>query len=107
MYGYAEIKGHQFRLIPGEEIEVPAFEVEVGGEIDISPLLVFADGEQTFFGGDCAGFTAKATVIAHGKYPKIIIFKKKRRKGYKVTRGHRQKFTTLRIDEIVKIEEAE
>lgn len=105
MYGYAEIKGYQFRIVPGEKIEVPAFNAEVGSKVDIAPLLLYSDEDKTLFGEECAGFTAKATIVAHGKGDKIVVFKKKRRKGYKVTRGHRQKYTSLRIDEIVKSQE--
>lgn len=102
MYAYAEIKGHQFRLTPGEEIEVPLFTNEVGENIEISPLLLYNDGKKSLFGPDCQGFTAKATVTAHGRSPKIIVFRKKKRKGFKVSNGHRQDFTKIRVDEIVK-----
>jgi len=102
MYAYAEIKGHQFRLTLGEEIEVPLFKNEVGENIEISPLLLYNDGKKSLFGPDCQGFTAKATVTAHGRGPKIIVFRKKKRKGFQVSNGHRQGFTKIRVDEIVK-----
>jgi len=102
MYAYAEIKGHQFRLAPGDEIEVPLFKNEVGENIEISPLLVYNDGKKSLFGADCQGFAAKATITGHDRSPKIIVFRKKRRKGFKTKNGHRQGFTKIRVDEIVK-----
>lgn len=105
MYGYAVIKGHQYRIVPGEEIKVPQLEINEGGQFDISPILMLNDGKEVMFGSACAGFIARATVLSHGRDNKITVFKKKRRKGYKVSRGHRQGFTAIRINEIVKTEE--
>jgi large subunit ribosomal protein L21 len=102
MYAYADIKGMQFRLVPGEKVKVPLMDQKPGDKIEISTLLSYNDGEKNFFGENCAGFLAKATVLAHGKDPKIIVFRKKRRKGFRVTKGHRQDFTTIQIDELTK-----
>lgn len=107
MYAYAEIKGHQFRLEPGKEIKVPLFKNEPGDTIEIAPLSAYNDGKTSLFGEDCKDFSAKATVVSHGRDPKILVFHKKRRKGYKKSQGHRQDFTTLKIDEIVKAQETE
>lgn len=107
MYGYAEIKGRQYRLTPGEKVKVPSIEAEVGSSFDISPLIMFNDGQAALFGRDCASVKARTTVLEHGKDPKIIVFRKKRRKGFKVKKGHRQGFTMLRIDEINSGKEAE
>ena len=105
MYGYAEIKGHQFRIVPGEEIKVPSIDAEEGSQYDILAILMYDDGKKQLFGEDCKKFVAKATVLSHGRDDKVIVFKKKRRKGYKVKNGHRQGFTALMINEIVKSKE--
>ena len=105
MYGYAEIKGHQFRIVPGEEIKVPSIDVEEGSQYDISNFLMYDDGKKQLFGTDCKNISAKATILSHGRNGKIIIFKKKRRKGYQVSNGHRQGYTALMINEIVKKKE--
>jgi large subunit ribosomal protein L21 len=105
MYGYADIKGHQFRVVPGEKIQAPALDLEVGAEYEIAPFFMFNDGQASMFGADCAGVKAKSIVEEHGLDKKIIVFKKKRRKGFKVKNGHRQKYTILRISEIVKTQE--
>ncbi len=106
MYGYAEIRGRQFRLVPGGTVKVPSIDLEVGSGYEISPLLMFNDGQATLFGKDCANVKAKTTVVEHGYAPKIIVLRKKRRKGFKVRRGHRQGYSLLRIDEIVSEKEA-
>jgi large subunit ribosomal protein L21 len=102
MHCYAEIKGHQFRLTPGEIVEIPALDLDLGSQFEIKNILSFHDSGVALFGKDCQGIFAKATVVSHGKGPKVRVFKKERRMDYQVLRGHRQKFSTIRIDEIVK-----
>ena len=80
--------GKQFLVKQGQTIRVPSLEAEAGSSIELETLLT--SGEKA----------AKATVVSHGKDQKIVVFKKKRRKQYKRTRGHRQGFTTLKIDSI-------
>jgi large subunit ribosomal protein L21 len=102
MYGYAEIKGHQFRIAPGEFLEIPALDLEIGSQFEIRNILSYHDTGLALFGKDCQNIFAKATVVSHAKKPKVTVFKKERRMDYQVLRGHRQKFTTIRIDEIIK-----
>jgi len=102
MYAYAEIKGQQFRLEPGSKIQVPLFDKQPGESFEITPLIVLNDGEKSLFGAACQGALAKATVVEHGKTDRILIFRKKRRKGFQKCNGHRQNYTTIKIDEIVK-----
>jgi large subunit ribosomal protein L21 len=80
--------GKQFLVEAGQTIRVPSLEAETGSSIELETLLTSGDGG------------AKATVVSHGKDQKIVVFKKKRRKQYKRTRGHRQGYTTLKIDSI-------
>ena len=80
--------GKQFLVKEGQTIRVPSLEAEAGSSIELETLLT---------SGEAA---AKATVVSHGKDQKIVVFKKKRRKQYKRTRGHRQGFTELKIDSI-------
>jgi large subunit ribosomal protein L21 len=91
---YAIIKtgGKQFAVESGQTIRVPSIkDAEAGKKVDIDSLV--ADGKLG------AG-TVKATVVRHGKGDKIIVFKKKRRKQYKRTQGHRQGFTEIKIEKI-------
>ena len=80
--------GKQFLVKEGQTIRVPSLEAEAGSSIELETLLTSGDN------------AAKATVVEHGKEQKIVVFKKKRRKQYKRTRGHRQGFTELKIDSI-------
>lgn len=82
--------GKQFLVEEGQTIRVPSLAAETGSSIELEPLLST--------GSD--GGKISATVVAHGRDQKIVVFKKKRRKQYKRTRGHRQNYTTLKIDSI-------
>lgn len=90
--GYTIIKtaGKQYAVESGQTLRVPTIkDAEAGKTIDIDTLV--AEGKVG------AG-SVKATVVSHGKTDKIIVFKKKRRKQYKRTQGHRQGYTEIRID---------
>jgi len=82
--------GKQFLVEEGQTIRVPSLEAEAGSSIELETLL--SSGAE--------GKNISATVVAHGRDQKIVVFKKKRRKQYKRTRGHRQNYTTLKIDSI-------
>jgi len=88
-YAIIRTGGKQFAVESGQTLRVPSLEAEAGKQVDIDTLL--ADGKSG------AG-TLKATVVAHGKDDKVIVFKKKRRKQYKRKQGHRQGFTEIKID---------
>jgi len=92
--------GKQFRVEKGAKVRVPSLEQEVGATVELD-VLATGDGDNHKVGAplvDGAGVTA--TVVDHGREPKIVVFKKKRRKQYKRTKGHRQGYTTLKIEEI-------
>ena len=98
---YAVIKsgGKQFVVKDGQTIRVPSVNAEVGSSIEISALLTSSD--STKVGSPTVdGAKVSATVVDHGRGQKMIVFKKKRRKHYKRTHGHRQGYTTIRIDSI-------
>ena len=99
-YAIIEAGGKQFRVTEGEVVQVPSIAAEVGSSVELSALLA-GDGGQVQVGAPAIeGHPVKATVVAHGRGPKIIVFKKKRRKQYKKTHGHRQDFTAIRIDSV-------
>ncbi|MBL7191443.1 50S ribosomal protein L21 [bacterium] len=105
MYCYADIKGFQFRVEPGGRIKVPTLNHEVGSKFEIADVKAYFDDNNALFGSDCSAYKAKATVLEHGKADKIIVFHKKRRKGFKRLRGHRQGYTLIQIDEITTAQE--
>ena len=92
--------GKQFRVEKDAKVRVPSLEQEIGSSIDLD-VLVAADGDNTRVGSPLVdGAKVTATVVDHGRAPKIVVFKKKRRKQYKRTKGHRQGYTTIKIDSI-------
>ena len=100
--GYAIIQtgGKQFRVSEGEVIRVPSLGGEVGSSVAFD-ALARGDGNDVSIGTpalDDARVTA--IIVEHGRGPKIIVFKKKRRKQYKKKHGHRQDFTAIRIESI-------
>ncbi|MDD3642943.1 MAG: 50S ribosomal protein L21 [Candidatus Krumholzibacteria bacterium] len=101
MYAVVNLAGKQFTVRPDGHIRVPHLEAEVGSVIRCDDILLFSDGEQVRIGRPRVdGVTVTAEVIEHGRERKILVFKKKRRKNYRRTRGHRQDFTLLKIREI-------
>jgi large subunit ribosomal protein L21 len=94
---YAIIKtgGKQFVVEAGRTIRVPSIAAEAGANIELSALLAESDGNPVVGAAKVA-----ATVVSHGRGEKLLVFKKKRRKHYKRKQGHRQGFTTIKIDSI-------
>ena len=91
--------GKQFLIEEGQTIRVPSVKAEAGQSIELDALVTAGDGTRV--GAPAVeGVKVSATVVDHGRGPKIIVFKKKRRKQYKRKQGHRQNYTTLRIDSI-------
>jgi len=98
---YAIIRsgGKQFRVEEGQQVRVPLMDKEVGSTVELDVLLL--GGDESKVGAPLVdGARVAATVVDHGRDTKIIVFKKKRRKQYKRTKGHRQDYTTLKIDSI-------
>ncbi|HXM50983.1 MAG TPA: 50S ribosomal protein L21 [Pyrinomonadaceae bacterium] len=92
--------GKQFSVEKGTTVRVPSLKHEVGASIELEMLAATGDKETRVGAPQVEGAKVTATVVDHGRAPKIIVFKKKRRKHYKRTRGHRQGYTTLKIDSI-------
>lgn len=94
---YAIIKtgGKQYVVEEGGTVRVPSIAAEAGANIELSALLAEADGRPVVGSAKVA-----ATVVGHGRAEKVLVFKKKRRKHYKRKQGHRQGFTTIKIDSI-------
>jgi large subunit ribosomal protein L21 len=94
-YAIVQSGGKQFRVSQGQVVRVPSLAAEVGDSVELE-ALVKGDGSSIELGGG----TVTATVVEHGRARKIIVFKKKRRKQYKKTHGHRQNFTAVRIESL-------
>jgi len=101
MYAVIKTGGKQYRVSPGDKVKVESMAVEVGQQLTLSSVLTVADGENLRIGSPLVpGATVKATVLGHGRHPKIRIFKLRRRKHFTKNGGHRQNFTELLIEAI-------
>jgi large subunit ribosomal protein L21 len=101
MYAVVKTGGKQYRVAPGENIKIEQLQADVGATIVLDQVLMVADGEAVQVGTPTvAGAKVSATVVAHGRGPKIRIFKMRRRKHYQKTQGHRQNYTEIRVDAI-------
>lgn len=101
MYAIVELAGMQWKVQEKQTLRVPSVTAEPGKSISIDQVLLIADGQNVKVGlPTVPGAKVEATVVSHGKGDKVLIFKKKRRKNYKVLRGHRQPFTEIRIEKI-------
>ena len=92
--------GKQFRVEKGATLRVPSRNEDVGASVDLDVLAVGADQETRLGSPLVAGAKVTAKIVDHGRAAKIVVFKKKRRKHYKRIKGHRQGFTTVKIDSI-------
>lgn len=101
MYAVIETGGKQVRVEEGRTLKVERLQAEPGAAIILDRVLLVADGKATRVGAPLLkGASVKATVVAHGKARKVIVVKYKSKVHYRRKRGHRQHYTTLRIDKI-------
>jgi large subunit ribosomal protein L21 len=101
MYAIARIAGKQFRIEPETKFKVPTLPLAIGSTYEIPEILFATDGEKRYVGQPTVGevkITAK--VLLHGRDPKVMVFRMKRRKGFRSLRGHRQGYTLLQIDSV-------
>jgi large subunit ribosomal protein L21 len=90
--------GHQYRVAPGDVIQIEKIDVEKGQQIEMEDVLVLHDGSKLEIGSPRVEDTmVQAKVLRHGRGRKIVVFKKKRRKGYSKKQGHRQDFVEIKI----------
>ena len=102
MYAIIETGGKQYRAEPGTVIQVESLEGDVGTVIEIPDVrCIHGENGPTFGHPTINSAAVKAEIIRHGRTRTIRVFKKKRRKNYRRTKGHRQGFTQIRIAEIV------
>lgn len=101
MYAVVEVGGMQWKVSKSVTIRVPKMEEETGKSVELDRVLLVVDNAKVNIGKPLVpNAKVKATVLSHGRAKKVRVFKKKRRKNYKVLRGHRQDYTELRIDRI-------
>lgn len=103
MYAIVDISGKQFLVEPGAELDIPRQAADPGKKVTFDTVLLMDNGKKVHVGRPTVNQSSvEATVIGHGKTAKVPVFKKKRRKGYRVKNTHRQDFTRIRVDAIRK-----
>jgi len=100
MYAIVEIGGHQYKVEAGNEIFVNRLEGDAGDAISFDKVLLTDSDGTVSVGTPTTGAAVGATIVEHLKGDKVIVFKKKRRKGYRVKNGHRDALTKIKIDSI-------
>jgi large subunit ribosomal protein L21 len=100
-YAIVEDGGKQYKAVEGQTIEVDHFDSEIGDQLDLERVLLVVDEENIQVGTPLVeGAKVQATVVSQVKGPKVVVFKYKPKKRYRVKTGHRQKYTRLQIDTI-------
>lgn len=101
MYAIVETGGKQYRVTEGDTCQVELLPDAVGSDVILERVLVVGNGEGIEVGNPCVvGACVRAKVKAHGKGRKIIVYKYKAKKNYRLKKGHRQPYTELFIEKI-------
>ena len=101
MYALMEFKGKQYKAEKGALIQTDLIDAEPGTEVDIDSVLLVSGDNITVGSPYVQGVKVKAIVETHKKGKKIIVFKHKAKKDYRRTRGHRQQYSVIKIQDIV------
>lgn len=100
MYAVIENGGKQYRVAPGDTVEVDTLAGDIGAEVEFGRVLAVFDGDAVKAGAAVESAKVTGTIAGHGRGAKVLVFKFKRKKQYKRTIGHRQNFTRVKINEI-------
>lgn len=102
MYAIIEVADKQYKVTKDSKVYVPLMKAEVNDSVTIEEVLLISDDGKIQVGEPTVkGASVTATVVDHVKADKVLVFKKKRRKRFKVKRGHRQQYTQLLINDLV------
>lgn len=102
MYAIVDIAGQQFKVEKNQELFVHRLEGKEGGKIQFDRVLLIDNGGKVTIGApNIDGAKVDAKILSHLKGDKVLVFKKKRRKGYQKLNGHRQYLTKIQIENIL------
>lgn len=102
MYAVIETGGKQYRVAPGQTIEVDTIAGDVGADVEFARVLAIStEANELLLGEAVRSAKVRGKIAAHGRGDKVIVFKFKRKKQYKKTIGHRQNFTRVSVEEIL------
>lgn len=103
MYAIVDIAGKQFKVTKDQFVYAPKMDGEEGASVEFDKVLLFGDDKTVEVGAPLLdGAKVAGKILGHVKGDKVVVFKKKRRKGYKKRNGHRQEFTKVLIENISK-----
>ena len=101
MFAIVEIAGQQFKVAKDQKVFVQRLDAKTGDKVSFDQVFMTADGDKVTVGAPAvANASVEAKVVRHLKDDKVIVFKKKRRKGYRVKNGHRQSLTEIVIESV-------
>lgn len=101
MYAVISTGGKQYKVCEGQTVRVEKIPGDIGTSVSLDRVLLVADGQTVTVGQPVLpGVTVDGRIVEQGKAKKVIVFKYKRRKGYRKKSGHRQQYTALKIDKI-------
>jgi large subunit ribosomal protein L21 len=101
MFAVVDINGQQFKVKENQKYYVPRLDKKLNSKISFDSILLFGDDKETKVGSPTVrGLKVSAKVLEHVQDDKVVVFKKKRRKGYDKKNGHRQKLTRIEITKI-------
>ena len=102
MYAVIETGGKQYRVTPGQTVEVDTLAGDVGSDVEFDRVLAISnDSNDLALGEAVKGARVRGKIAAHGRGDKVPVFKFKRKKQYKRTIGHRQNYTRVQVEEIL------
>ena len=100
MYAVIASGGKQYKVEEGQVVRLEKLAGEPGEKVELAPVLMVGGEGEAKIGQPHLEGSVSATIMEQGKHRKVMVFKKKKRKGYRVKRGHRQLYTALRIEAI-------
>lgn len=101
MYAIVRTGGKQYQVEAGDTLRVEKLQGEVGDTVELAEVLLVVDGETVRIGQPVVdGAKVVAKIVEQGRHKKVIVFKKRRRQGFQVKKGHRQMYTALTIETI-------
>ncbi|HTG01375.1 MAG TPA: 50S ribosomal protein L21 [Nitrospirota bacterium] len=102
MYAVIATGGKQYKVAPGDVIRVESLDAKTGDTVELKDVYMIADGEKVSVGKPTiASAKVTAEVVGEGRGEKLLIFKHRRRKGFRKTTGHRQNYTAIKVKEII------
>ncbi|OIQ00206.1 MAG: 50S ribosomal protein L21 [Zetaproteobacteria bacterium CG2_30_46_52] len=100
MYAVIKTGGKQYRVQEGDVVRIEKLNADIGSKVTFDDVLMVGEGADIKAGADVAKAKVTAVITEAGRGQKVVIFKKRRRKNYVLTKGHRQSFTAVRIAKI-------